>query len=131
MARRARKITADRLDERLPVENPDDEFGRLATVFNDTLARLEEGFQRLRRFTADASHELRTPLTALRSVGEVALRGRGDSAGHREAIGSMLEEVHRLTRLVDRPEKVTRKGVRMIFLALRPRRDQGSSPRAQ
>jgi len=108
MARKAQQITADRLNERLPVENHGDEFGRLATVFNETLARLEDGFARLRRFTADASHELRTPLTAMRSVGEVALRDREDAAGHREAIGSMLEEVHWLTRLVDSLLMLTR-----------------------
>jgi signal transduction histidine kinase len=61
MAAVAREITADRLTERLPIENPDDEFGRLATAFNDTLDRLEDAFDRLKRFTADASHELRTP----------------------------------------------------------------------
>jgi signal transduction histidine kinase len=56
----------------------------------------------MRHFTADASHELRTPLTAIRSVGEVGLRGRRDEAAYREIIGSMLEEVDRLALLVDR-----------------------------
>jgi heavy metal sensor kinase len=101
MADKAREITADSLGERLPVGNPQDEFGRLATVFNDTLSRLNDSFDRLRRFTADASHELRTPLTAMRSVGEVALQGSLDPGRSREVIGSMLEEVERLTRLVD------------------------------
>ncbi len=101
MAEKARQISADRLDQRLPMGPADDEFARLASVFNDTLGRLEEAFERLRRFTADASHELRTPLTALRSVGEVALRERQSPEACREAIASMLEEVDRLTRLVD------------------------------
>jgi signal transduction histidine kinase len=74
------------------VSNPDNEMGRLATVFNATLARLEESFEQMRRFTADVSHELRTPLTAIRSVGEVGLRSRRDEAGYRAIIGSMLEE---------------------------------------
>jgi heavy metal sensor kinase len=101
MAARAETITAERLGERLPVENPDDELGRLGTVFNETLARLERSFETLRRFTADAAHELRTPLTALRSVGEVSLREGQANEGSREVLGSMLEEVDRLTRLVD------------------------------
>ena len=102
MAAAAREITADRLTERLPIENPDDEFGRLATAFNDTLDRLEDAFDRLKRFTADASHELRTPLTSIKSVGEVALRPGEDRppAFYREVIGSMLEEADRLHRLV-------------------------------
>jgi len=102
MAERARLINAERLNDRLPVDNPDDELGRLATVFNETLTRLESSFDQMRRFTSDASHELRTPLTAMRSVGEVGLRGRRDEAAYREIIGSMLEEVDRLALLVDR-----------------------------
>jgi heavy metal sensor kinase len=102
MAEQARSITAERLKERLPVDNPDDELGRLASVFNQTLMRLESSFEQMRRFTADASHELRTPLTAMRSVGEIGLRGRRESSDYREVIGSMLEEVDRLSLLVDR-----------------------------
>jgi len=94
-------ITAERLGQRLPTENPDDELGHLAIVFNDTFARLERSFDQLRRFTADASHELRTPLTAIRSVGEVGLREHRSASSYREIIGSMLEEADRLGRLVD------------------------------
>jgi len=102
IAARARQITAESLGGRLPVPNPYDELGQLATVFNATLARLENSFAELRRFTADASHELRTPLTALRSVGEAALRSdNGDLKSLREALSSMLEETRRLTDLVD------------------------------
>src|SRR6266850_8284605 len=108
MADKAREITAESLAERLPVDNADDEFGRLATVFNDTLSRLQDAFERLRRFTAEASHELRTPLTAMRSVGEVALQRSVNAAEYREVIGSMLEEVDRLTRLVENLLTLTR-----------------------
>jgi heavy metal sensor kinase len=101
MAEQARVITAERLAERLPIVNPDDELGHLATVFNDTFARLERSFEQLRRFTADASHELRTPLTAIRSVGEVGLREHRDEKAYREIIGSMLEEADRLGHLVE------------------------------
>lgn len=101
MAAKAGEITAERLSERLPIEDPHDEFGRLATVFNQTFARLEDSFERLRRFTADASHELRTPLTAIRSVGEVGLQENADAAACREVVASMLEEADRLTKLVD------------------------------
>jgi len=97
---KAQEITADRLSERLPVDNPADEFGKLATVFNKTFSRLQDSFDRLKRFTADASHELRTPLTAIRSIGEVALQSSNDPAC-REVIGSMLEETDRLRSLVD------------------------------
>ena len=108
MADTARRITAESLDARLPVSNSADEFGRLASVFNETLARLDAAFEQLRRFTADASHELRTPLTAIRSVGEVALQRSLSPEAYREVIGSMLEEVDRLTRLVENLLLLTR-----------------------
>jgi len=102
MAEQARLITATRMGDRLPVDNPNDELGRLSTVFNDTLTRLQSSFDQMRRFTSDASHELRTPLTAIRSVGEVGLREKRGEGEYREIIGSMLEEVDSLSRLVDR-----------------------------
>jgi heavy metal sensor kinase len=103
MTSHARTITAERLADRIPIDNPDDEMGRLAAVFNQTLGRLEMSFEQMRRFTADVSHQLRTPLTAIRSVGEVGLRaGRRDEASYRAVIGSMLEETDRLAVLVDR-----------------------------
>ena len=102
MADRARTITAERLSDRLQVDNAGDELGRLAAVFNELLGRLESSFDQMRRFTADVSHELRTPLTAMRSVGEVGLRERRDAEAYRAIIGSMLEEVDRLGGRVDR-----------------------------
>ena len=108
MGERARDITASRLDERLPIDTPKDELGRMAAVFNDTLGRLESSFLQMRRFTGNVSHELRTPLTAIRSVGEVGLRGPSDAAAYREVIESMLEETDRLTRLVNQLLAVAR-----------------------
>jgi len=101
-------ITADRLDQRLPVANPHDELGLLTRTINAMLARLDRSFAEVRRFTADASHELRTPLTAIRSVGEVALQRSLSPEAYREVIGSMLEEVDRLTRLVENLLLLTR-----------------------
>lgn len=98
---RARAISADNLSERLAVPNPHDELGQLTSVLNDAFARLEESFNRLKRFTQDAAHELRTPLAVLRSVGEVGLQEQRSAQDYRDVIGSMLEEVDRLGRLVD------------------------------
>ncbi|MGH7943836.1 MAG: ATP-binding protein, partial [Opitutaceae bacterium] len=102
MAAEAQHITADDLSRRLPVVNSHDELGRLATVFNVTLDRLQSSFDALDRFVADASHELRTPLTTLRSVGEVGLRRGRTVEEYREIIGSMLEEAQRLQLLIQR-----------------------------
>src|SRR5688572_25136877 len=84
----AHRITAHDLNRRLPVVNQHDELGRLAAVFNVTLARLEDSFSALDRFVSDASHELLTPLTTLRSVGEVGLLGVRSPEEYREIIAS-------------------------------------------
>jgi heavy metal sensor kinase len=120
MSERAETITAERLSDRLPVSNPDNEMGRLATVFNATLARLQASFDQMRRFTSDVSHELRTPLTAMRSVGEVGLRGRRDEGEYRGIIGSMLEEVDRLAGLVDRLLTLSRAETGQAALSIEP-----------
>ena len=101
MAARARRIGVQNLKDRIPVKHEKDELGRLAIAFNDLLERVERSFEELKRFTADASHELRTPLTAMRSVGEVGVQGERTPVEYREIIGSMLEEISRLTHLVD------------------------------
>jgi heavy metal sensor kinase len=101
LASEARRITAERLHERLSVPNQHDEIGRLAAVINETLGRLESSFEQLRRFTADASHELRTPLSVIRGIGEAGLGETRTPAEYKEVMGSMLEEVDRLTNLVD------------------------------
>jgi heavy metal sensor kinase len=101
LASEARRITAERLHERLSVPNQHDEIGRLAAVINDAFARLQSSFDQLRRFTADASHELRTPLSVIRGIGEAGLAETRTPVEYKEAMGSMLEEVDRLTNLVD------------------------------
>ena len=101
LASEARRITAERLHERLTVPNERDEIGRLTAVINDTFARLESSFDQLRRFTADSSHELRTPLAIVRGIGEAAVAERRSPAEYEEAIGSMLEEIDRMSNLVD------------------------------
>lgn len=101
LADRARRITAEHIHERLPEEPSSAETEDLRKAFNETLARLDRSFDQLGRFSGDASHELRTPLTALRSVGEASLRKPHSAEEYRDVIGSMLEEVNRLTHLSD------------------------------
>ncbi len=101
MTDKARRISEENLEERLPVSNPDDELGNLARTFNRLLERIERSFKRLRQFTSDAAHELRTPLTAIQSIGEVSLQEHRDAKYYRNVIGSILEENRRLTHLID------------------------------
>jgi heavy metal sensor kinase len=116
MALRAETITASDLDQRLPVDNPNDELGHMARVFNDLLQRLQNSFETLKRFTADASHELRTPLSSIRSVGEVGLQRLHTPEEYRDTIGSMLEEVTRLTEMVDGLLSISRADAGQVVL---------------
>src|SRR5262245_13899589 len=84
------------------------------------LAPVEASFEHLRRFTADASHELRTPLAVIRGIGEVGLRETRTAAEYKEAIGSMLEEVDRLTHLVDTLLRLSRGDAGTIRLSREP-----------
>ena len=101
MTARAAGITARNLSERLDIQNPDDELGQMAKVFNHLLDRLEQAFLQLQRFTADAAHELRTPLASLRTIGEVTLQSGPDEDGYREALSSILEETSRLNETIE------------------------------
>ena len=102
MARSAREIGAGSLGRQLPVANPRDELGQLATTFNELLARLEASFAEQRRFMADASHELRTPLAVMSMAADLTLRKeRQEEAEYREALRMMGEQTHRLIRIVE------------------------------
>ncbi len=101
MAATAEKITATNLNDRIEIENPDDELGHMGRVLNHLLQRLEEAFDQLQRFTADAAHELRTPLASLRTIGELALHEENTINGYRETIGSILEETSRVNQTIE------------------------------
>ncbi len=101
MVEAARRIEAEDLTKRVPAVASDDELGRLSTVINDMLARLERSFGAARRFSADAAHELRTPLTILKGEIELALRSSQATAEIRQTLASCLEEVDRLNLLME------------------------------
>lgn len=77
------------------------ELRPLAANFDQLLARLEESFARISRFSADIAHELRTPLHILRGEAEMALSKARSSEDYRMCIESSAEEYERLTRMVD------------------------------
>jgi heavy metal sensor kinase len=97
----AERITSRNLGEMLPVAQTGDELERLSVALNRMIARLDESFQHIHRFSADASHELRTPLTILRGELEAAAQQRQITHELRETLGSALEETERLSRIVE------------------------------
>ena len=96
-----RGITVQTLDRRLPVRGVGDELDQVVDAFNGTLGRLEHAVGEMRQFSAALAHELRTPLAALRGEIELASRTPGASPGDRDRYASQLEEINRLTRLID------------------------------
>jgi signal transduction histidine kinase len=99
--RAARETTAHDLRRSLPVPARDDELRDLAIALNELFARLDDGFGALARFAADASHELRTPLAVMATELEVSLR-YPRRIEEWEAVGRIgLEELRRLSSLVE------------------------------
>lgn len=100
IAHSAEQIGSHNLNNRLPVARTGDELQSLSISLNRMIERLENAFQQISRFTADASHELRTPLTALRGELEATAQYPRLPAEVRETIGSALEETERLSKIV-------------------------------
>ncbi|GIV68238.1 cell wall metabolism sensor histidine kinase WalK [Caldilinea sp.] len=99
--RKAAEISAQDLSQRLALNLPDDEVGRLARTFDEMLARLDDAFQRQRRFVSDASHELRTPLTIVMGEIEVALAQPRAPEAYVQTLSSVYDEVERMRRLTN------------------------------
>jgi heavy metal sensor kinase len=98
----AEKITFGNLSSRLPVAATGDALEHLSVTLNQMLARLEDAYLQVSRFSADASHELRTPLSIMRAELEsIVQRESGLPEPLRERIGSLLEEAERLSHIAE------------------------------
>jgi heavy metal sensor kinase len=87
--------------QRLAPPKADSELRRLVVAFNSLLDRVRHLHSAQQRFVADAAHELRTPLTILRGEIQVALRKEREPERYQAVLQSNLEEVIRLSRLVE------------------------------
>ena len=101
MVQAARRISAERLNERLDERNVPLELQDLAESFNAMLARLEQSFKRLSDFSSDLAHELRTPLSNLMLHAQVALDRPRNEAELRHVLESSLEQLDRLSRMAN------------------------------
>jgi heavy metal sensor kinase len=101
LAEAAHQIDLKTLERRLPVRGVDDELDKVALAFNEALGRLEHAVGEMRQFSAALAHELRTPLAALRGEIELSLRAAGTSQVLEKTLASQIEEIDRLTKLID------------------------------
>jgi len=115
----AQRIAAGDLTQRIHTTSAD-EIGRLASTFNDMIARLEASIRQIRQFSADASHELRTPLTITKGETELALRKERTPEVYREVLESNLEEIDRMSRIVDELLFLSRADLGEIKIANEP-----------
>jgi signal transduction histidine kinase len=113
----AERINEHHLGERLPRTGNGDELDRLTEVFNRMTGRLDDAFARMREFTLHASHELKTPLTVMHGELETALHDGALSATERARLESELDEVQRLSRIVDGLTLLTKADAGQIVLA--------------
>ena len=101
MAETAGRITVSNLSERLHLRGTGDELDELAGVFNNMVERIDQAYQKLSQFSADAAHELRTPLTSLIGEVEIALSQERTEEEYKNILASNLDELTRLMRLVN------------------------------
>ena len=94
------QTTATDLNQRVSLTDVDIEFTALIEVFNRMLARLERSFLQASRFSADAAHELKTPLAVLQGELEQGLQQAETGSSLQQTLGSLLEEVRRLSGIV-------------------------------
>ena len=101
LTEQAERVGTHQLGERLPVIATGDEMERLSLSLNRMISRLEDALAHNRRFSADVSHELRTPLTILRGELEQMLHTSSIPLTQRDALGSALEEIDRMAKIVE------------------------------
>jgi signal transduction histidine kinase len=115
------EIHAGNLRQPLPRSHSGDEVDRLTEAFNATTARLDQSFQQIRQFTLHASHEWKTPLTAMRLHLETAFReAESRPAEQPQWMFTQLEEIQRLTRIVDGLTLLTKADAGLVTLEKRP-----------
>jgi signal transduction histidine kinase len=120
LARAAEQISEKTLGEPLPRTGNGDELDRLTEVLNAMNARLRDSFARVHEFTLHASHELKTPVTILCGETETALRDESLTPAQRERAASQLDELHRLSRIVDGLTLLTKADAGLVSLSFAP-----------
>lgn len=101
VAREARRLTAARLDHRLPVPSGKDEIVEMILTLNQMLDRLAAAFAAQERFIANAAHELKTPVTHLLGRAQVLARQARTPEEYDRFVAAVQEEMRHLAAIVE------------------------------
>ncbi|MBA3270355.1 MAG: two-component sensor histidine kinase [Acidobacteria bacterium] len=96
-----RILQTGRTSERVAVQGTADPLDALGTLVNRMLERIDGLVQGMRSTLDNVAHDLRTPMTRLRGTAEMALQSGRTTEEYREALADCLEEVDRVTGLLD------------------------------
>lgn len=101
MIKELQEIEPEHLRKRLSLHPAKDEINELSGVINEMLSRLENAFNQIRQFTADASHELRTPIAIMKAGIEVSLSKERAIHGYQQVLANTMEDLGRLSKIVE------------------------------
>ncbi len=92
-------IEAMDLSKKVNLGLPDDQMGKLASIFDRMFSRLQNAFNAQQDFVSEAAHELRTPLTVMKGTTEVALRRDRTADEYRETLEELKQEIDYLVAI--------------------------------
>ena len=108
MINAAEVISFNNPSNRLPLMGSADRVEALGLALNRMLDRLDTAYQHANRFSFDAAHELRTPLAIIQGELESAVLGRGLPPESEAALANVLDELNRLSNIIDSLLKLSR-----------------------
>jgi signal transduction histidine kinase len=101
VTRTARKISANVLEERVPVKDTGDEIDLLAKTFNEMLDRIESLVREVKEMSDNIAHDLKSPITRIRGAAEVTLTTSHSIGDYEGMAASIIEECDRLLDMIN------------------------------
>ena len=102
LSQQVSELDEHKLAERLPESILKDEVSQLTISFNHALDRLEDAFERQKRFSSSAAHELKTPLTTIKAgIQVLSMDGNASLSEYKDNARMTEISVDRLTQVVN------------------------------
>ncbi|NOX16588.1 MAG: HAMP domain-containing histidine kinase [Epsilonproteobacteria bacterium] len=97
----AKAVSVNNFNQKIPLNNNEDEIRELIQSFNEMMVRLKEGVKKINRFNSDVSHELKTPLTVINGQIEISLKKDRDKEYYKKSLKSIEIESKKIQNLVE------------------------------